>query len=168
MRREHLAQALDGTGRLAVAEAREGHARVLKPPYERERGVEVVSVEDRLVDVLEAHPVKAGALEDARGGFGIAQPERVRARLRWLRRVPKRGVDRPRPFVVPCRCQTSITKRASGRRAPAMLANAAAGSEKNIVPKRLIATSKPAGSKRWTWASPSSYRMLSSRSAAVS
>jgi hypothetical protein len=27
------------------------------------------------------------------------------------------------------------------------LANAAIGSEKNIVPKRLIATSKPAGSK---------------------
>jgi hypothetical protein len=48
-----------------------------------------------------------------------------------------------------------------------MLANAAAGSEKNIVPKRLIATSKPAGSKRCTWASASSYRTLSSRSAAV-
>ena len=31
-----------------------------------------------------------------------------------------------------------------------MLANAAAGSEKNIVPKRLIPTSNPAGSKRCT------------------
>ena len=100
VRREHLAQALDGTSRLAVAQAREGHARVLKPPDERERGVEVVSVEDRLVDVLEAHPVEAGALEDVRGGFGIAERERVRARLRWLRRVAQRGVDRPRPFVV--------------------------------------------------------------------
>jgi hypothetical protein len=49
-----------------------------------------------------------------------------------------------------------------------MFANAAAGSEKNIVPKRLIATSKRAGSKRCTWASPSSYRTLPSRSAAVS
>ena len=49
-----------------------------------------------------------------------------------------------------------------------MLANAAAGSEKNIVPKRLMATSKPAGSKRCTWASPSSYRTLSTRSAAAS
>ena len=66
----------------------------------RERGVEVVSVEDRLVDVLEPHPVEAGALEDARGGFGIAERERVRARRRWLRRVAQRGVDRPRPFVV--------------------------------------------------------------------
>src|SRR5512133_4039020 len=62
VRREHLAQALDRTSRLGVAQAREGHARVLKPPYERERGVEVVPVEDRLVDVLEAHRVKAGAL----------------------------------------------------------------------------------------------------------
>ena len=49
-----------------------------------------------------------------------------------------------------------------------MLANAAAGSAKNIVPKRLIATLKRAGSKRCTWASPSSYRTLSSRSAPVS
>src|SRR5215217_3183166 len=98
--RERLAQALDGTSRLAVAQAREGRARVLKPPDERERGVEVVAVEDRLVDVLEAHPVEAGALEDARGGVGIAERERVRARLRWLRRVAQRRVDRPRPFVV--------------------------------------------------------------------
>jgi hypothetical protein len=52
------------------------------------------------VDVLEAHAVEAGALEDARGGFGIAERERVRARRRWLRRVAERGVDRPRPFVV--------------------------------------------------------------------
>jgi hypothetical protein len=52
------------------------------------------------VDVLEAHAVEAGALEDARGGFGIAERERVRARLRWLRRVAQRGVDRPLPFVV--------------------------------------------------------------------
>src|SRR5215218_2714161 len=66
VRRERLAQALDGTGRLAVAQAREGRARVLKPPDERERGVEVVSIEDGLVDVLEAHPVEAGAREDAR------------------------------------------------------------------------------------------------------
>src|SRR5919108_2077823 len=49
VRREHLAQALDGTSRLAVAEARDGRARVLKPPDERERGVGVVPVEDRFV-----------------------------------------------------------------------------------------------------------------------
>ena len=49
---------------------------------ERERGVEVVSVEDRLVDVFEAHAVKAGALQDASGGVGIAERERVRARRR--------------------------------------------------------------------------------------
>jgi hypothetical protein len=35
--------------------------------------------------VFEAHTVKAGALEDASGGFGIAERERVRTRLRWLR-----------------------------------------------------------------------------------
>src|SRR5439155_6274518 len=61
VRREHLAQALHGTSRLAVAQACEGRARVLKPADERERAVEVVSVEDRLVDVLEAHLVEAGA-----------------------------------------------------------------------------------------------------------
>src|SRR5215207_9233881 len=82
VRRERLAQALDGMSRLGVAQAREGRARVLKPPHERERGVEVVSVEDRLVDVLEAYPVEAGAPEDAGGGFGLAERERVRARLR--------------------------------------------------------------------------------------
>jgi hypothetical protein len=37
-----------------------------------------------------------------------------------------------------------------------MFANAARGSAKNMVPKRLIATSKRAASKRCTWASPSS------------
>jgi hypothetical protein len=41
-----------------------------------------VSVQDRFVDVLEAQVVEAGALEDARGGFGIAGRERVRARPR--------------------------------------------------------------------------------------
>src|SRR5215204_3632651 len=75
VRGEHLAQALDGAGRLVVAQVREGRARVLKPPDERERGVEVVSVEDRLVDVLEAYAGEAGALEDARGGLGLAQRE---------------------------------------------------------------------------------------------
>jgi hypothetical protein len=32
-----------------------------------------VSVEDRLVDVLEAHAVEAGTLEYSGGGFGIAE-----------------------------------------------------------------------------------------------
>ena len=54
MRREHLAQALHRTSRLAVAQACVGRARVLIPPDERERAVEIVSVEDRLVDVLDA------------------------------------------------------------------------------------------------------------------
>jgi hypothetical protein len=100
VRRQRLTEALDGPSRLVVAQAREGRARVLKPPDERERGVEVVSVEDRLVDVPETYAVEAGALEDGRGGFGIAERERVRARLRWLRRVAQRGVDRPCPFIV--------------------------------------------------------------------
>src|SRR5438874_10292604 len=98
--REHLAQALDGACRLAIAQAREGRTRVLKRRDDRERGIEVVSVEDRFGDLLEADVVKAGALEDARGHFGIPQREWVRARWRWLRRVTERGVDRPRPFVV--------------------------------------------------------------------
>jgi hypothetical protein len=33
-----------------------------------------------------------------------------------------------------------------------MLANAAAGSSKNIVPNLLIARSNPSRGKRWTWA----------------
>jgi hypothetical protein len=37
---------------------------------------QVLSVEDRLVNVLEAHAVEASALEDARGGFGITEPEK--------------------------------------------------------------------------------------------
>ena len=100
VRRERLAQALDGARRLAIAQAREGRARVLEAADERERGVEVASVEHRLVDVLEAHAVEAGAFQDARGGFGIAERKRVRASLRWLHRVAQRGVDRPRPFIV--------------------------------------------------------------------
>ena len=49
----------------------------LKPSDERERGVEVMSVEDRFVNVLETHAGEPGALEHARGGFGIAERERV-------------------------------------------------------------------------------------------
>ena len=78
VRGEHLAQALDGASGLVVAQARKGRARVLKAADGRERGVDVVSVEDRLVDVLEAHAVEAGGLEEAGGGVGIAERERVR------------------------------------------------------------------------------------------
>ena len=53
--RERLAQAPDGTSCIVAAEAREGRARVLKPPDDGERGAEVLSVENRLLDVLEAH-----------------------------------------------------------------------------------------------------------------
>ena len=52
------------------------------------------------MNVLEAQTVEAGALEHARGGFGIAKRERVRARRQWPRRVSQRGVDRQHPFVV--------------------------------------------------------------------
>ena len=82
MVREHRAQALDGTSRLALAEAREGRAGVLEPPDDGECGIDVVPVEDRLADVLEADAVEARALEDAGGGVGIAERERVHARLR--------------------------------------------------------------------------------------
>ena len=82
VRRERLAQALNGTSGLAVVQHGEGRAGVLKPPHKGQRGVEVVSVEDRLVDVLEAYVVEAGIPEGAPGGFGIAERERIRARLR--------------------------------------------------------------------------------------
>jgi hypothetical protein len=38
-----------------------------------------VPVEDRLVDVLESQLIEPGALEDGRGGFCVAERERVRA-----------------------------------------------------------------------------------------
>jgi hypothetical protein len=53
--REHVAQALDGTSCLSVAQAGEGRPGVLKPPDDCECGVEIVSVHDRLVDVLDAY-----------------------------------------------------------------------------------------------------------------
>jgi hypothetical protein len=39
------------------------------------------------VDVLEAQLAEPGALEDRRGGTGLAERERIRARASWLRRV---------------------------------------------------------------------------------
>jgi hypothetical protein len=66
-RRERVTQALDGTRRLAVAQARECRARVLNPRTPARHRGRV----RRLVDVLEVHSVDAGALEDARGGFGV-------------------------------------------------------------------------------------------------
>jgi hypothetical protein len=50
-------------------------------------------------------------------------------------------------------CQVSRTSRPSGRRARAMLVNAATGSPKNIDPCRLRARSTLSGEKGWTWAS---------------
>ena len=44
-------------------------------------------------------------------------------------------------------CQTIMTSRPAGRSACPMLANAAAGSPKNIVPNLLIARSKRSGGK---------------------
>jgi hypothetical protein len=58
------------------------------------------TVEDWLADILEAQAVETGALEEARGGFGIAERERVRTRRGWLRRFTERAIDRLRPFVV--------------------------------------------------------------------
>ena len=98
--RRGFAQALDGPCRLVIVEAGEGRARALKPGDDRQRGIEVVSVEDRLVDRLEMDVGKAGGLEDPRGHVGIPEREWVQARWRWLRRVAERGVDQPHPFVV--------------------------------------------------------------------
>ena len=49
-----------------------------------------------------------------------------------------------------------------------MLVNAARASAKNMVPNRLMATSKRPGGKRWTWASPCTNVTLGSPSASVS
>jgi hypothetical protein len=50
-------------------------------------------------------------------------------------------------------CQVSSTSRPPGRRARAMLANAARGSPRNIDPWRLTATSNDPAGKGWVWAS---------------
>src|ERR671910_287274 len=67
-----------------------------------------------------------------------------------------------------CSCQTIITRRPAGRSATAMLANAAMGSSKNIVPNRLMARSKPSSGKRCTCASPCSKATLWTLSARAS
>ena len=137
-RRRSTARAASPSQRLARA-ARRG----LKPRDDRQRGVEVEPVEDRLVNLVEAHVVEAGGLEDPRGHVGVPERERVRARRRSA--APRRRARRRSAAPTRCcsrRCQTSSTRRASGRSAAAMFANAAAGSAKNIVPNRLIATSK--------------------------
>ena len=100
--------------------------------------------------------VKAGGLEDPRGHFGIPEREWIQARWRRLHRVAKRGVDQPHPFVVLealpheqhesrlcSQCGGDVRER-GGR----------IGEEHG--PNRLIATSKLAGSKRCTCASPRS------------
>jgi len=72
----------------------------LEPAHELKRGVDVVSVEDRLVDLLEPHRLETGELEHLRGGLGVAERERVRG---WLQRSlhgrAEGGVDRQCPFV---------------------------------------------------------------------
>jgi hypothetical protein len=88
--------------------------------------------------------------------LGVAERERVRPRLRWPRRVAQRGVDRPRPCVVLVSLPDEQHETGLGAQRGGDVGERGGGSEKNIVPKRLIATSKAAGSKRWTWASPSS------------
>src|SRR5438034_2531453 len=52
---EHPAQALDGAAGVRLAHAREGSVHVLKAEYVLQSRVDVVSVEDGLVHVVEAH-----------------------------------------------------------------------------------------------------------------
>src|SRR4051794_5040795 len=77
VRGQRRSQALDDTCCRAIAQAGKGDARVRPPPDEREDGLDVLSVEDRLVHGLEAHSVEAGPFEEARSGVGIAQREWV-------------------------------------------------------------------------------------------
>jgi hypothetical protein len=65
-------------------------------------------------------------------------------------------------------CQTIMTRRPPGRSARPMLANAMAGLAKNIVPNRLIATSKRAAGNWWTCASARSKVALRRPSARAS
>ena len=102
VRREHLAQALDGAGRLAARSGSRGPRSCSETrgrTRARRRGrVRRGPARGRPRSAAQSKPARSRM---RRGGFGIAERERVRARRRrWLRRVAQRGVDRQRPFVV--------------------------------------------------------------------
>jgi hypothetical protein len=73
VRGEHFSEALNGTVGLVAAEGGKGCAGALKSADGLERVIDVVTVEDWLANILEAQAVETGALEKARGGFGIAE-----------------------------------------------------------------------------------------------
>jgi hypothetical protein len=145
VRGEHFSEALNGTVGLVAAEGGKGRAGALKSADGLERVIDVVTVEDWLADILEAQAVETGALEEARGGFGIAERERVRTRRGWLCRFTERAIDRLRPFVVLAPLPDEQHQSRAGSHGCGDVRDAAAGSAKNIVPKRLITTSNAPG-----------------------
>jgi hypothetical protein len=62
-------------------------------------------------------------------------------------------IDDGIPYLVVAVLPDQLHQPRAGRSALPMLANAATGSAKNMVPNRLMARSKRAGGKRWVWAS---------------
>ena len=66
--------------------------------YDAELRAHHEHVEDRLVDLLEADVVNAGALEDARGHFGIPKREWVRAPVALA--APRRRARRRSPAPI--------------------------------------------------------------------
>ena len=145
VRGEHFSEALNGTVGLVAGEGGKGRAGALKSADGLERVIDVVTVEDWLTDILEAHAVETGALEEARGGFGIAERERVRTRRGWLRRVTERAIDRLRPFVVLAALPDEQHQGRAESQGCGDVRERGGRSAKNIVPKRLIATSNAPG-----------------------
>ena len=95
------------------------------------------------MDIGEADAAEAGALEDARGGGAVGERERgfgLAGDGGWP--GPQSAASIAIVHSLRRRlCQTSATSRPLTRSARAMLLKAATGSEKNIVPNRLMATS---------------------------
>jgi hypothetical protein len=85
---------------------------------ERERGVEVVSVEDRFVDVLEAHAVEAGVLRMDPVAAGSPSENGSAPGCGGCAASPSAASIARAHSLFSCRCQTSSTRRArvEGRR----------------------------------------------------
>jgi hypothetical protein len=126
-------------GRVEAGEdvARHGHA-----AYDIARGVDIAPVEDRLMNVGEAHLIEAGGGQDRLNQAGSAGEKGF---FRVGAEMVRPGFSAESMAVAHSLrswlCQTSITNLAPGGAARAMFANAGTGSSKNIVPKRLMITS---------------------------
>ena len=138
---EFLAQALDRTCRGGRVEPLQGVLRGREAAGPGEGGVDVRSVVDGFVDVGEVDVDKPRACRISVTTAG--SPSENGRKLDVLRPPPRLPRDRGSATAHSLRswaCQTIITSRPPGRSACRMLANAATGSAKNMVPNLLIAT----------------------------